>query len=72
MSTIYQPAEDSYLMSRILKEQIPNLLEANPNLKFLEIGAGSGIHLETVYNLGIGKDNIFSSDINKNSVSHCN
>lgn len=72
MSKIYQPAEDSYLMSRILKEQIPILLEENPNLRFLEIGAGSGIHLETAYNLGIKKENIFSSDINKDSVSHCN
>jgi release factor glutamine methyltransferase len=72
MSEIYQPAEDSYLMSRILKEQIPDLLGENPNLKFLEIGAGSGIHLETAYNLGIKKENIFSSDINKASVEHCN
>ncbi|VVB83959.1 Release factor glutamine methyltransferase [uncultured archaeon] len=69
--TIYQPAEDSYLMSRILKEQIPDLLEKNPNLKFLEIGAGSGIHLETAKNLGIKKENIFSSDIDNKSVSHC-
>ncbi|MFH1503502.1 MAG: HemK2/MTQ2 family protein methyltransferase [Candidatus Diapherotrites archaeon] len=69
---IYAPAEDSYLMLRILKERIPSLLEENPNLKFLEIGAGSGIHLETAYNVGIKKENIFSSDINKDSVSHCN
>ena len=66
---VYIPAEDSYLMSRILKEQIPNLLKQNPNLKFLEIGAGSGIHLETAKNLGVR--NIFSSDIDKKSVSHC-
>ncbi|MEK6913189.1 MAG: HemK2/MTQ2 family protein methyltransferase [Nanoarchaeota archaeon] len=70
--SIYQPAEDSYLMSRILKEQIPELLEKNPNLTFLEIGAGSGIHLETAKSLGIKKENIFSSDIDKKSVSHCN
>jgi release factor glutamine methyltransferase len=72
MNEIYQPAEDSYLMSRILKEQIPLLLEQDSNLKFLEIGAGSGIHLETAYNCGIKKENIFSSDINKASVNHCN
>jgi release factor glutamine methyltransferase len=71
MSTIYQPAEDSYLMSRILKEQIPSLLDKNPELKFLEIGVGSGIHLETAYNSGIKKENLFSSDINKDSVNHC-
>jgi HemK-related putative methylase len=67
---IYQPAEDSYLMSRILKERLPALLAENPNLKFLEIGAGSGIHLETAENIGV--KNIFSSDIDKKSVNHCN
>jgi release factor glutamine methyltransferase len=69
--SIYIPAEDSYLMSNILKENIPDLLEKKPDLKFLEIGAGSGIHLQTALSLGIKKENIFSSDINKNSVSHC-
>ena len=68
---IYEPAEDSFLMSRILKEKIPFLLEKNPDLKFLEIGAGSGIHLETAKNSGIKLENIFSSDIDKKSVSHC-
>lgn len=70
--SIYQPAEDSYLMSRILKEQLPLMLKSNPNLNFLEIGAGSGIHLETAKSIGIEKENIFSSDIDKKSVSHCN
>ena len=69
---VYIPAEDSYLMSRILKEEIPGLIEKNPDLKFLEIGAGSGIHLQTALNSGIKKENIFSSDIDKKSVSHCN
>jgi methylase of polypeptide subunit release factors len=68
---IYQPAEDSFLMSQILKEKLPELLRKNPDLKFLEIGAGSGIHLETAKNLGIKKENIYSSDIDKKSVSHC-
>jgi release factor glutamine methyltransferase len=67
----YQPAEDSYLMSRILKEQIPVLIEENPDLKFLEVGAGSGIHLQTALNSGIKNENIFSSDIDEKSVSHC-
>ncbi|MGY4884851.1 MAG: HemK2/MTQ2 family protein methyltransferase [Nanobdellota archaeon] len=71
MPPIYQPAEDSYLMLRILKEQLPILLQEKPDLTFLEIGAGSGIHLQTAYNLGINKENIFSSDINKNAVNHC-
>lgn len=70
--SIYVPAEDSYLMSRILKEQIPLLLNKNINLKLLEIGAGSGIHLQTAEVSGVKKENIFSSDINKASVNHCN
>lgn len=70
--SIYQPAEDSYLMSRILKEQLPEMLEKNPDLKFLEIGTGSGIHLQTASMLGIMNVNIFSSDIDKKSVSYCN
>ncbi len=71
-SSVYQPAEDSYMMSNILRERIPLLLEKKPELKFLEIGAGSGIHLETALSSGIKKQNIFSSDINPASVSHCN
>jgi release factor glutamine methyltransferase len=69
---IYQPAEDSYFLTDILKKQLPLLLQTNPGLTFLEIGAGSGIHLETAYNLGIKKENISSCDINKQSVYHCN
>ncbi len=71
MSTIYQPAEDSFLMSRILKEQLPSLLKDNLDLKFLEIGTGSGIHLQTALSSGIKKENIFSGDINQASVNHC-
>ena len=69
---VYQPSEDSFLMSRILKDKIPELLEKNPDLRFLEIGAGSGIHLQTALQSGIKKQNIFSCDIDKKSVSHCN
>ncbi len=69
--SVYPPAEDSYLMQDILKKEVPNLLEQNPELKFLEIGPGSGIHLETVRKLGIKKENIFSVDINPDAVAHC-
>lgn len=70
-TSIYQPSEDSFLMSNILKQNLPLLLANNPNLKFLEIGTGSGIHLQTAFNSGVKRENIFSSDINKNSVLHC-
>jgi release factor glutamine methyltransferase len=69
---IYQPSEDSYLLSRVLDKEIPKLLIKNSKLKFLEIGAGSGINLETASRLGIKKESIFSCDIDKNAVSHCN
>lgn len=72
MPQIYAPAEDSYLLSETLKKEIPKLLKQNSDLKFLEIGAGSGIHLETARKLGIKKQNIFSCDINQNAVAHCN
>ena len=68
---IYPASEDSYLMSRILKEHIPKMLQKNPDLKFLEIGAGSGIHLQTALNSGVKSENIFSSDIDEKSVLHC-
>ncbi len=71
MPEIYQSAEDSFLMSRVLQQEIPKFLTKKPDLKFLEIGAGSGIHLQTAFNLGIKKQNIFSCDINPKSVEHC-
>lgn len=69
--TIYQPAEDSYLMQDILKQELPKLLEEDSDLRFLEIGPGSGIHLETVRKLGVKKDNIFSVDIDSDVIAHC-
>lgn len=71
MAEIYLPAEDSYLMSKILKKELPRLLKENKELKFLEIGCGSGINLQTALNIGTKKENIFSGDINKKAVEHC-
>ena len=69
--SIYQPSEDSYLMTNVLKERLPDLLEKNPKLKLLEIGSGSGIHLQTAKSSGVSKKNIYSSDINQDSIDHC-
>ena len=63
---IYQPAEDSYLLSDVLKKQIKK-----KNLKCLEIGIGSGIQLQTLRELGVDNKNIFGVDINKDAVFHC-
>ena len=71
MSQIYEPSEDSYLMSDTLKKEIPSMSKENPNIKFLEIGVGSGINLETARALGIKKENILGSDLNPEAVEHC-
>jgi len=71
MEDIYKPAEDSFLLSEVLKDRLPSLLRLNKNLTFLEIGAGSGIHLETAKKIGVKKENILSCDIDKPSANHC-
>ncbi|MFH1325172.1 MAG: HemK2/MTQ2 family protein methyltransferase [archaeon] len=71
MSEIYSPSDDSYLMIEILKSKIPLILRKNKNMKVIEIGSGSGILLETLFGLGIKKENIFSCDINPQAVRHC-
>lgn len=68
---IYEPAEDSYLLSRVLKKQIPKFLKQNSNIKFLEIGSGSGIQLQTALELGIKRKNIFATDINSLAIENC-
>ncbi|MCK5149296.1 methyltransferase domain-containing protein [Candidatus Pacearchaeota archaeon] len=71
MLEIYNPEQDSFLLSKVLLKQIPKLLKKNKNLTFLEIGCGSGIQLQTALELGIKKQNIFSCDINPKAVKHC-
>ena len=71
MSSIYQPAEDSYLLSKVLGKEIPKLLKKNQHLQFLEIGSGSGILLETAKKLGIKREHILGAEINQQAVSHC-
>ena len=71
MKNIYSPKEDSYLLSIVLKKKIPIILKKNPNSNFLEIGCGSGIQLETAFESGIKKENIFSCDVNPQAVKEC-
>jgi release factor glutamine methyltransferase len=71
MPEIYEPQEDSYLMSDFLMDEIPELLIKNPNLRFLEIGAGSGINLQNALEEGIKKENIFCTEINPYAVKYC-
>ena len=71
MAEIYEPAEDSFLMSEALKERVPKMLIENPNLKFIEIGCGSGINMETAKEVGVKIKNIMGCDINNEAVEHC-
>jgi len=68
---IYQPEEDSYLLSRVLEEEIPRILIQNPNLTLLEIGCGSGAQLVKAEQLGVKRKNIFACDINEKAVHLC-
>jgi release factor glutamine methyltransferase len=68
---IYGPAEDSYLISNALKSIVPELLRNNPEMKFLEIGVGSGINLMAAKDAGVKVKNITGIDINPSAVEHC-
>lgn len=71
MGLIYEPEEDSYLLSEILKKELPKLLKEEKNLSVLEIGCGSGIQLTSIFEAGVNKKNIFGTDINKDAVKKC-
>lgn len=71
MSLVYEPDEDSYLLSDVLKKEVPLLLDKKESLSVLEIGVGSGIQLTTLLNLGINKKNIFGTDLNAEAVDKC-
>ena len=57
ISSIYFPAEDSYLLLKFLGQEIPNQLRKS-RFKIPEIGSGSGILLETAKRLGIKQEHI--------------
>lgn len=58
---MYSPSEDSYFFAEFLKKYIPK----NKDLKFLDMGTGSGILAKTALDFGINPENIFAVDINK-------
>ena len=63
--SIYQPAEDSYLLQDSLKKY---LKDKPTSLKILEMGSGSGILAKTCLDLGF--NNLLAADINPNAVIH--
>ena len=64
MNKIYQPAEDSYLLSETL-EKI-NL----HNKKILDMGSGSGIQAKTILRQKIKPENLTLADINPLAIKY--
>jgi len=72
MKKVYMPEEDSFFLSEVLKNEIKKFKKTNiKKLRFLEIGVGSGIQLETAVKSGIKKEHITGVDINNNAVYLC-
>ncbi|PIN89854.1 hypothetical protein COU57_05025 [Candidatus Pacearchaeota archaeon CG10_big_fil_rev_8_21_14_0_10_32_14] len=66
---IYVPHDDSYLLSESIKKELSK--SRSKEIKFLEIGVGSGIQLETALSSGIKNENIFGVDINDDALYLC-
>lgn len=66
--SVYQPKEDSYLLSDEIKKFILKL--KNKNIKVLDMGTGYGIQAETCLQAGISQANITLSDINKEALNN--
>lgn len=62
--TIYQPAEDTYLMQRVLKEY---LQDKPKSIKILDMGSGLGIQAQTCKDLGF--NNLLTTDINPEVIN---
>jgi len=63
---IYQPAEDSYLLSETIKEYLK--LIKDKNIKILDMGSGSGIQAQTCKDLGFKE--VLCADINPEAVEY--
>ncbi|MDP3026423.1 MAG: methyltransferase [Nanoarchaeota archaeon] len=62
---IYQPAEDSYLLSEVLTDYLSG---KSKHIKILDMGSGSGIQAQTCKQLGF--NNILTADINKEAIKN--
>tara|TARA_Y100000310_G_C20677463_1_gene813917 strand:- start:1073 stop:1642 length:570 start_codon:yes stop_codon:yes gene_type:complete len=69
MNTIYQPAEDSYLLVNTIKKYLKkSKYNKNKSISILDMGSGSGIQAQTCKKLGF--TNILTADINSEAVKH--
>jgi release factor glutamine methyltransferase len=71
MSLVYLPAEDSFLLSSVIKKEVYKIFLKNKEAVFLEIGAGSGVQLQSLLEAGVKKKNIFACDLNFDAVNCC-
>jgi release factor glutamine methyltransferase len=62
---IYEPAEDSYLLSENLKDFLKS---KDSKIKILDMGSGSGIQAQTCFDCGF--KNVLCADINPEVISH--
>jgi len=69
MPEIYKPAEDSYFLIEVLQDKLKLKNHELKNLKFLEMGCGSGIILQFLKSIGV--KNLFGIDINPDAVKQC-
>lgn len=62
---MYQPEDDSYLLSEAIKEFIKKFSPKS----FLDMGCGSGIQSKTALNAGIQKEKILAVDIDDSALA---
>jgi len=66
--SIYQPAEDSYILEEQVKKFLKNVKEKS-SFKVLDMGSGSGIQAIACLKEGIQRKNIIAADINPEAIA---
>ncbi len=62
----YEPAEDSYLLAKTLKDYVKN--KDVKKLTFLEVGCSTGFQLDELIRTGVQKKNVFGVDIDREGL----
>ncbi len=65
---MYSPQEDSFFFAEFLSNYLKNL--KIKNIKYLDMGTGSGILAQTAAQAGIPKQNITCADIDSEAITH--